>query len=86
MDDESVWGMKKFSIHRPETRDGVSEYLVQTFYRDHGGRLLAGTHAGDLAMSLKDKLRDIGGFFGYLIAAMILLIMVFALLLPWEGW
>lgn len=37
MDDESVWGMKKFSIHRPETRDGVSEYLVQTFYRDHGG-------------------------------------------------
>ena len=37
MDKEPLWGMKKFSIHRPETRDGVSEYLVQTFYRDHGG-------------------------------------------------
>lgn len=37
MDNEPLWGMKKFSIHRPETRDGVSEYLIQSFYRDQGG-------------------------------------------------
>ena len=37
MDDEAVWGMTKFSIHRPETRNGISEYLIQTFFREHGG-------------------------------------------------
>ena len=37
MDDEPLWGMKKFSVHRPETRAGVSEYLIQKFYREQGG-------------------------------------------------
>jgi len=37
MDDECVWGMKKFSIHRPETRKGAAEYLIHAFYRDQGG-------------------------------------------------
>ena len=37
MDTEAPWGMTKFSIQRPETRNGVSEYLIQTFFRDQGG-------------------------------------------------
>jgi len=37
MDQEAPWGMTKFSMHRPETRNGVSEYLIQKFYREHGG-------------------------------------------------
>lgn len=37
MDVEAPWGMTKFSIHRPETRNGISEYLIQKFFREQGG-------------------------------------------------
>jgi len=40
MDDEFLWGMKKFSIQRPETRNGVAEYLIHAFYRNQGGAAL----------------------------------------------
>jgi hypothetical protein len=38
--DEALWGMRKFSIQRPETRNGVAEYLVHAFYREQGGTAL----------------------------------------------
>ncbi len=37
MNKECLWGMKEFSIHRPETRTGVGEYLIHAFYRNQGG-------------------------------------------------
>ena len=38
--DDALWGMRKFSIQRPETRNGVAEYLVHAFYREQGGAAL----------------------------------------------
>ncbi len=32
--------MRKFSIQRPETRNGVAEYLIHAFYRNQGGAAL----------------------------------------------
>jgi hypothetical protein len=35
--DGSAWGMEKFSIHRPEARNGIYEYLMHTMYDELGG-------------------------------------------------
>ena len=34
---DSLWGMKKFSIHRPESRKGESEYVIHALYKQNGG-------------------------------------------------
>ena len=34
---DSAWGMKKFSIHRPEARNGIYEYLMHNMYDELGG-------------------------------------------------
>ncbi len=37
VEDGAAWGMEKFSIHRPEARNGIYEYLMHNMYDELGG-------------------------------------------------
>ena len=37
LEEDCFWGMSKFSIQPPETRNGIGEYLIQEMYREQGG-------------------------------------------------
>ena len=37
VEDGAAWGMEKFSIHRPEARNGIYEYLMHSMYDELGG-------------------------------------------------
>jgi|GEM_PF-3303885 len=37
VDNECIWGMEKISLHRPQSRANIGEYLVHEFYKEQGG-------------------------------------------------